>query len=138
MPDIDRDLPRADGAVVGTVVASVMTPAADFTDGPPSSRLMAGPQKRTYVRPERIVKGDLPPFLVEISSQPDGGMCGIEARVGARIGVLLQQVDDTWYGSLCSTVDADELVGQDAREEPGMLAWLPWQLGVCGRLAQLS
>mgnify|MGYP000235740743 CR=1 FL=1 len=85
---LERDLPRADGAVVGTVLER-----------------RAGPSTATYVlRVEQAYKGELS-GRVEVVTAADGAACGLEAAVGDRIGLLLDRVGGEWRSGLCSQVD---------------------------------
>ena len=86
--DLVRDLPRADGAFIGTVL--------DRTDGKTTSTLL--------FRVEQVYKGDIS-NRVEIETARDGATCGLEAPVGERLGLLLERDGGKWRSSLCSQVD---------------------------------
>lgn len=96
--DPRRMLAAADAAFVGRLVER---PAGPFS----SSGTLA-----PYVfHVERTVKGTLPERL-EVMSAVSGASCGIEATVGARIGLFLRRVNGRWQSSLCEQVDADVLL----------------------------
>jgi len=86
--DLVRDLPRADGAFIGTVL--------ERTDGKTTSTLL--------FRVEQVYKGDIS-NRVEIETARDGATCGLEAPVGERLGLLLERDGGKWRSSLCSQVD---------------------------------
>jgi hypothetical protein len=86
--DLVRDLPGADGAIVGTVL----------------QRTESG-QRATYLlRVEQVYKGDIE-NRVEIVTASNGAACGLEAGVGDRIGLLLEREGGAWHSGLCSQVD---------------------------------
>ena len=86
--DLVRDLPRADGAFVGTVL----------------ERKIEG-QKAVYLfRVEQVYKGDIE-NRVEVASAGNSAACGLELQVDQRIGLLLTREGGTWRSSLCSEVD---------------------------------
>jgi hypothetical protein len=59
---------------------------------------------------EHDVKGALGNRVVIHAQRGDGGSCGLEARVGERVGLFLQRKDGQWNANLCSTVDPDRLL----------------------------
>ncbi len=86
--DLARDLPRADGAFVGTLLAR--------EDRVATSTLL--------FRVEQVYKGDIS-NRVEVETAQGGAACGIELRTGERIGLLLERRGGAWRSSLCSQVD---------------------------------
>jgi hypothetical protein len=86
--DLVRDLPRADGAVIGTIV--------ERRDREATSTLV--------FRVEQVYKGDID-NRVEIETAKGGAACGIETPIGERIGLLLERDGDVWRSSLCSQVE---------------------------------
>jgi hypothetical protein len=86
--DLVRDLPRADGAFVGTVLERRVER-----------------QRAIYLfRVEQVYKGDIE-NRIEVVSAANGAACGLELAVDQRIGLLLTREDGTWRSSLCSQVD---------------------------------
>ena len=86
--DLARDLPRADGAFIGTLLGR--------EDRESSSTLL--------FRVEQVYKGDIA-NRVEVETALGGAACGIEAPAGERIGLLLERRGGVWRSSLCSQVD---------------------------------
>jgi hypothetical protein len=86
--DLVRDLPRADGAFVGTLL--------ERHDHEASSTLL--------FRVEQVYKGDIE-NRVEVETPRGGAACGIETRADERIGLLLERQARVWRSSLCSQVD---------------------------------
>ncbi|MGZ8782742.1 MAG: hypothetical protein ACXWZB_04510 [Gaiellaceae bacterium] len=86
--DLERDLPGADAAVIGTVLERRAT---DST--------------ATYLlRVEQVYKGELD-GRVEVVTAADGAACGLEVSVGERIGLLLDRTGGEWRSGLCQQVD---------------------------------
>ena len=86
--DLERDLPSADGAVIGSVLERRQTAGA-----------------ATYLlRVEQVYKGDID-NRVEIVTASDGAACGLEIGVGDRVGLLLDRKGDAWHSGLCQQVD---------------------------------
>jgi len=86
--DLIRDLPRADGAFVGTVLERKVEH-----------------QKAVYLfRVEQVYKGDIE-NRIEVVSAANGAACGLELEVDQRIGLLLTRAGGEWRSSLCSQVD---------------------------------
>ena len=83
-----RDLPRADGAVVGTVL----------------ERRRQGDSAWYLLRVEQVYKGDIN-NRVEVVTAADGAVCGLEAPVGERVGLLLDRQGGVWRSGLCSQVE---------------------------------
>jgi hypothetical protein len=86
--DLERDLPKADGAMIGTVL----------------ERSVSGGTAGYRFRVEQIYKGDVEDRAV-VFSAADGGACGLELAVGQRVGLLLTRDGDVWRSSLCQQVD---------------------------------
>jgi len=86
--DLARDLPRADGAFVGTVL--------ERTDREATSTLL--------FRVEQVYKGEIE-NRVEVETARGGAACGLEVPVGERIGLLLERDGGVWRSSLCSQVE---------------------------------
>lgn len=86
--DLERDLPTADGAIIGTVL----------------ERSVSG-QTATYrFRVEQIYRGDVED-RPEVLTPVGGAACGLELAVGDRVGLLLTRDGDVWRSGLCSLVD---------------------------------
>ncbi len=118
-PDLERDLPMADGAIVGTIEGRT-DPGADV-------------RSSIRVRVEHVAKGDIDQDVVEVWSSGSSASCGLnDMPSGQRIGLLLQHVDEgSWSSGLCQLVDADELASIDPpADEDGrsllsrIVAWL--------------
>jgi hypothetical protein len=91
--DLVRDLPRADGAFVGTVLERRVER-----------------QRAIYLfRVEQVYKGDIE-NRIEVVSAASGAACGLELAVDQRIGLLLTRESGTWRSSLCSQVDPSAFV----------------------------
>ena len=86
--DLARDLPKADGAFIGTVLERRTTEASAIT----------------LFRVEQVYKGDVD-NRVEVETERDGASCGLELAVGERVGLLLENDRGRWRSSLCSQVD---------------------------------
>ena len=86
--DLARDLPKADGAFIGTVL----------------ERRTRGASAITLFRVEQVYKGDID-NRVEVEAERDGASCGLELEVGERVGLLLEKASGVWRSSLCSQVD---------------------------------
>lgn len=91
--DLDRDLPRADGAIVGTVL--------DRRDAPRETTLL--------FRVEQVYKGDIE-NRVEVVTAADGAACGLAADVGDRLGLLLERDGERWRSGLCRQVDPSDFL----------------------------
>jgi hypothetical protein len=91
--DLERDLPRADGVVVGTVL----------------ERRVEGETAVYLLRVEQVYKGDIQ-NRVEIRTAASGAACGLEASVGDRLGLLLDRAGGAWRSGLCSQVDPSDLL----------------------------
>jgi hypothetical protein len=98
--DLERDLPEADGAVVGTVL----------------ERRVERGEARYLLRVEQAYKGDIS-GRVEVVTAADGAACGLEAGEGDRLGLLLAREQGEWRSGLCSQVDpADFLALTDVED----------------------
>jgi hypothetical protein len=86
--DLERDLPVADGAVIGTVL----------------ERAVSGGTATYLFRVEQIYKGDVE-SRAEVVTPASGASCGLEVGVGERVGLLLTREGDEWRSGLCSQVD---------------------------------
>jgi len=86
--ELERDLPEADGAVVGSVL----------------ERRVDGVDAVYLLRVEQAYKGDISD-RIEVVTPADGASCGLAARVGDRLGLLLTRENGTWRSGLCSQVD---------------------------------
>ena len=120
--DLVRDLPRADGAFVGTLL--------ERDDHEATSTLL--------FRVEQVYKGDIE-NRVEVETARGGPACGIEVPVDERIGLLLERDGGVWRSSLCSQVEpAAFLELTDVRDnELPQLNWPGIALGVLVLLAGL-
>ena len=105
--DLQRDLPTADAAMIGTVL----------------ERTVSG-QTATYrFRVEQVYKGDIE-NRVEVETPRGGGACGIEVPVDERIGLLLERDGGVWRSSLCSQVDpAAFLALTDVKDDLPPVNW---------------
>jgi hypothetical protein len=100
VPDLQRDLPAADGAVIGEVL----------------ERRVDEGEARYVLRVEQVYKGDIE-NRVEIVTASNGAACGLEAAVGERLGLLLTREGGEWRSGLCSQVDpADFLALTDVED----------------------
>jgi hypothetical protein len=87
-PNLIRDLPRADGAFVGTVL----------------ERRVERQNAIYLFRVEQVYKGDIE-NRIEVVTAANGAACGLELGVDQRTGLLLTREGGTWRSSLCSQVD---------------------------------
>ena len=86
--DLQRDLPTADGAFIGTVL----------------ERSVSGRTATYRFRVEQVYKGDVE-NRAEVVTPASGAACGLELAVGDRVGLLLERDGDVWRSGLCSQVD---------------------------------
>ena len=86
--DLERDLPLAEGAFIGTLL--------EREDREATSTLL--------FRVEQVYKGDIS-NRVEVETARGGVACGVETPVGERTGLLLERDGAVWRSSLCSQVD---------------------------------
>ena len=118
--DLARDLPRADGAFVGTLL--------ERTDRESTSTLL--------FRVEQVYKGDIE-NRVEVETARGGAACGLEVAPDQRIGLLLERDGGVWRSSLCSQVEpAAFLALTDVKDNE--LPPLNWPGIVVGSLVLLS
>ena len=91
--DLQRDLPTADAAMIGTVL----------------ERSVSG-QTATYrFRVEQVYKGGVE-NRAEVVTPASGAACGLELAVGDRVGLLLTRDGNVWRSGLCSQVDPAEFL----------------------------
>jgi hypothetical protein len=118
--DLARDLPRADGAFVGTLL--------ERTDRKSTSTLL--------FRVEQVYKGDIE-NRVEVETARGGAACGLELALDQRVGLLLERDGGVWRSSLCSQVEpAAFLALTDVKDNE--LPPLNWPGIVVGSLVLLS
>ncbi|HYK06333.1 MAG TPA: hypothetical protein VEW11_01065 [Gaiellaceae bacterium] len=86
--DLERDLPVADGAIIGSVL----------------QRTVSGGTAIYVFRVEQVYKGEVD-SRAEVVTPRGGAACGLELAVGDRIGLLLTRDGDVWRSGLCSQVD---------------------------------
>ena len=86
--DLVRDLPRSDGAFVGSVL----------------EHRREGSTAIYLFRVEQVYKGDIE-NRIEVVTPADSAGCGLELGVGQRAGLLLTREGGEWRSSLCSQVD---------------------------------
>ena len=91
--DLERDLPTADGAIIGSVL----------------ERRVAGATATYLFRVEQVYKGDIE-NRAEVMSSVGGASCGLELAVGERVGLLLTREGETWRSSLCQQVDPTDFL----------------------------
>jgi hypothetical protein len=91
--DLQRDLPRADGAIIGTVL----------------ERRVSGDTATYRFRVEQVYKGDVE-NRAEVVTPASGASCGLELEVDDRVGLLLARDGDVWRSGLCSQVDPADLL----------------------------
>ena len=87
--DLQRDLPAADGAIIGSVL----------------ERSVSGVTATYRFRVEQVYKGDEIDGRLEVVTPASGAACGLELGVGDRVGLLLTRDGDVWRSGLCSQVD---------------------------------
>ena len=86
--DLERDLPLADGAMIGTVL----------------ERQVSGDTATYLFRVEQVYRGDVE-SRAEVVTPASGASCGLELAVGDRVGLLLERDGDVWRSGLCSQAD---------------------------------
>ena len=91
--DLERDLPQADGAIIGTVL----------------ERRTTGASVLLLFRVEQVYKGDID-NRIEVVTARDGAACGIELGVEERTGLLLERDGELWRAGLCSQVDPSDFL----------------------------
>lgn len=95
-PDLERDLPRADGAFIGTLL--------ERREPPPANVQASNDPVTLLFRVEQVYKGDID-GRVEVVTSRDGASCGLATKVGERVGLLLDREQGVWRGGLCGQVD---------------------------------
>jgi hypothetical protein len=113
--DLERDLPRVDGAFVGAVLGS-------------SRR---GQTETVYrFRVEQVYKGDID-SRIDVVSARDGAACGLELPEGERVGLLLERDGGVWRGSLCGQVDPADLLALTNVDDNTLpdINWGGWVVG---------
>ena len=93
LPDPRAALAQADGAFVGRLV--------DRREGDQTTVLVFSVEK--------ALKGAIG-RTVEVSTASNSAACGIEARVGARMGLVLERRGSAWHGYLCWQFTPEELL----------------------------
>jgi hypothetical protein len=118
--DLARDLPRSDGAFVGTLL--------ERTGHKATSTLL--------FRVEQVYKGEIE-NRVQVETPLGGAACGIEIPVGERVGLLLERDGDVWRSTLCSQVEPSAFLAlTDVKDNE--LPPLNWGGIVVGALVLLS
>jgi hypothetical protein len=113
--NLERDLPRADGAFVGTLLAA---------------RPRGATQTVYRFRVEQVYKGDID-SRIDVVSASDGAACGLELPQGERVGLLLDRDGTVWRGSLCSQVDPSDLLALTKVDDNSLpdINWGGWVVG---------
>ena len=93
LPDPRAALAQADGAFVGRLV--------DRREGDQTTVLVFSVEKALKATIGRTV---------EVSTASNSAACGIEARIGARMGLVLERRGGTWHGYLCWQFAPEELL----------------------------
>jgi hypothetical protein len=101
-PDPGRQLPQADGAFNGTFLDR------DEPTPGPDGALSSGDAVEFRFRVDEVFKGEFGP-QVGVLSANSSASCGLAAKPGDQIGLIVAQRDGRWHGSLCSTYDANAL-----------------------------
>jgi hypothetical protein len=91
--DLVRDLPRSDGAFVGSVL----------------EHRREGASAIYLFRVEQVYKGDIE-NRIEVVTPADSAACGLELGAGQRTGLLLTREGGEWRSGLCSQVDPSAFV----------------------------
>ena len=99
--DLERDLPRADGAFIGTLL--------ERREPPPSAVQSSEDPVTLLFRVEQVYKGDID-GRVEVVTSRDGASCGLGTAVGERVGLLLDRDRGRWRGGLCGQVDPSDFL----------------------------
>ena len=98
--DLQRDLPAADGAIIGAVL----------------ERNISGDTATYLFRVEQVYKGEIE-NRVEVVTPAGGAACGLELAVGDRAGLLLTRDGNVWRSGLCSQVDPADFLAQTNVED---------------------
>ncbi|MCW2972494.1 MAG: hypothetical protein JWN72_767 [Thermoleophilia bacterium] len=101
-----RDVPNADGAVVGSVFMTLTERRAVRDGDPEVLRVIARnghsvELRHTFILVSEVVHGDVNSSLVDVVDFTAG--CGITQGPGERLGVLLNRNEDLLIGSMFST-----------------------------------
>ena len=72
-------------------------------------RRVVGDEARYLLRVEQAYKGDIS-SRVEVVTAANGAACGLGARVGDRLGLLLDRRGGEWRSGLCSQVDPSDFL----------------------------
>jgi hypothetical protein len=95
-------LRESDAAFVGTLL--------ERREG----RSRSGALVVTFVfRVERAVKGELG-RRIEVATAAGGGVCGVEARLGQRVGLFLRRTGSRWSSGLCQQIEPRRLLAAAA------------------------
>jgi len=107
---------NADAAFVGTLLDVRPLNPLPVPVGP-GPHAVSGNRLQVFTfEVEERFKGDLPQ-RVEVISYVDGGICGLRATVGRRVGMLLARSDGVWKPASIDEFDAETL-RQGARPLP--------------------
>ena len=98
--DPRTSLARSDAAFVGTLL--------ERREGPGPIQSSADPVTLVF-KVERAVKGRLP-ATIEVTTAADGASCGVEAKIGQRIGLFLARESGRWTSSLCAQLAPADLL----------------------------
>ena len=109
--DVAEMLATSDGAFVG-VLTGVEDP---FAQG---ALVSSARQVVNHFDVERVVKGQLGE-QVDVRAAAAGASCGLEVRVGQRVGILLLEEGGTWTSSLCAQTEPDLLLAFAAPGDSG-------------------
>ena len=99
--DLERDLPRADGAFIGTLL--------ERREPPPANVQASDDAVTLLFRVEQVYKGEID-GRVEVVTNRGGASCGLGTAVGERVGLLLDRERGAWRGGLCGQVDPAEFL----------------------------
>jgi hypothetical protein len=119
--DPEAALDGADAAFVGTLETR-----RESNRGPVRS---TGDPVTLGFRVEQVLKGDLGE-RVEVVTAASGASCGIEARPGERLTLLLSRDRGRWQSGLCDRLAAERLDVHRFTEEEGRSRW--WLLLAAG------
>jgi hypothetical protein len=113
--NLARDLPRADGAFIGTLLGS--SPREDN-------------QTVYRFRVEQVYRGDID-SRIDVVSARDGAACGLELPRGERVGLLVERDGEVWRGSLCGQVDPADLLALTKVDDNSLpdINWGGWVVG---------
>lgn len=97
--------PGIPAAMVGTVIHGPIAPPIADPDEPRSSDQPV----RWVIRVDAVLVDELPETIVVVSSS-SGASCGLETRVGDRLGLVLRRTGPPAASDLCSQYSADEML----------------------------